>query len=248
MLCTYVNTSYKKILLQVLTETLDYLYDGRIPVHWLKISWMSSTIGFWYGELLNRHSQISSWVFREKPSLFWMTGFFNPQGFLTAMKQEISRAHKGWTLDNIVLENEVTTYTKYDIKKTPLVNTVFIIMLRYTDIVHVSLVSKQSKTIRIECIVTNFYCIQYRKGSTCTDCFWTELVGTEKLKNFRSPCIRLCSRKCLSYIYTRSIWSKIEPLLVIHVRSIKNQGELGWRTCANYAWTRHEVFHQLTGY
>lgn len=105
-----------------MTETLDYLYDGRIPGHWLKVSWTSSTIGFWYMELLNRHSQISLWVFREKPRLFWMTGFFNPQGFLTAMKQEISRAHKGWTLDNIALENEVTVYTKADINNPPLVS------------------------------------------------------------------------------------------------------------------------------
>lgn len=83
---------------------------------------MSSAIGFWFNELLLRHKQIHSWVFKEKPSNFWMTGFFNPQGFLTAMKQEVSRMHKGWTLDNILLENEVTSYEKEDIKKAPLVS------------------------------------------------------------------------------------------------------------------------------
>jgi dynein heavy chain, axonemal len=103
------------------------LYDSRIPSHWLRSSWTSSTIGFWFNELLNRHSQITAWVFKEKPAQFWMTGFFNPQGFLTAMKQEISRAHKGWTLDNIVLENEVTLYYKHDIKKSPLVSVKFMV-------------------------------------------------------------------------------------------------------------------------
>lgn len=107
--------------MQILSDTLDFLYDGRIPAIWIRASWLSSTIGFWFNELLKRHSQITSWIFKEKPSHFWMTGFFNPQGFLTAMKQEISRAHKGWILDNIILDNEVTSYSKDSITKSPLV-------------------------------------------------------------------------------------------------------------------------------
>ncbi|KAL7304210.1 hypothetical protein TKK_0003404 [Trichogramma kaykai] len=107
------------IMSQGLRESLDAMYDARLPEKWLRISWESATLGFWFTELLERDAQFRTWCNHGRPNVFWMTGFFNPQGFLTAMRQEVTRAHKGWALDSVVLQNLITKYNKEDIKEQP---------------------------------------------------------------------------------------------------------------------------------
>merc|ERR1719394_2213663 len=107
------------IMNENLRDALDNMFDARIPALWRKISWQSSTLGFWFTELLERNDQFSTWIYKGRPKVFWMTGFFNPQGFLTAMKQEVTRSHKGWALDSVITQNLITRFSKDEINKHP---------------------------------------------------------------------------------------------------------------------------------
>ena len=93
-----------------LVDALDKLFNAAIPASWLKKSWESATIGTWFQGLLMRHKQLDKWLREGRPKAYWLTGFFNPQGFLTAMKQEVNRQHAKdkWALDDVVMTSQVT--------------------------------------------------------------------------------------------------------------------------------------------
>ena len=83
-----------------LVEAIDAVYDFRVPKPWCydptgaEIAWLMPTLGAWIKGLLDRHFQLNNWISKERPQSFWLTGFFNPQGFLTSMKQEVTRQRK----------------------------------------------------------------------------------------------------------------------------------------------------------
>ena len=93
-----------------LLKALNALFDARIPPAWLDKSWDAGSLGLWFTGLTQRFDQLSKWLNGGRPKAFWMTGFFNPGGFLTAMKQDVSRKHAAdkWALDDVVMTSEVT--------------------------------------------------------------------------------------------------------------------------------------------
>ena len=108
------------IMSDQLRDALDKMYDARVPTAWAAISWLSGSLGFWFTELLLRFEQFHAWCFLGRPNSFWLTGFFNANGFITAMRQEITRGHKGWALDSVVQANEVTKIqTREDVSSPP---------------------------------------------------------------------------------------------------------------------------------
>jgi len=52
----------------------------------VEISWISPALGTWLDGMRYRYRQLKSWVEKDRPQSFWLTGFMRPQGFLTAVK------------------------------------------------------------------------------------------------------------------------------------------------------------------
>ena len=107
------------IMNEQLRDALDNIFNARVPKVWKRGSWESSTIGFWFTELLERNQQFTTWCFNGRPNMFWLSGFFNPQGFLTAMRKEVARAHKGWALDQVTIQNSVLQLFSEQCTKSP---------------------------------------------------------------------------------------------------------------------------------
>ena len=106
------------VMTDELATIIGELFDARVPRVWIydatnnEFSWVNSTIGLWYANFNARNDQIRGWLNIGRPSHFFLRGFFNPQGFLTSMKQEVTRLHKGdgWALDDMVYHTEMTDF------------------------------------------------------------------------------------------------------------------------------------------
>lgn len=100
-----------------LMEDLGFLFDARVPRGWTndpsgaEISWLMPNLGGWFTGLTERQQMLNTWLEqgREKMKAFWITGFTNAQGFLTGMRQEVTRQHKKdqWALDDVISHTDV---------------------------------------------------------------------------------------------------------------------------------------------
>jgi dynein heavy chain len=112
------------VMTDELSDAIDAIYDARVPTSWIftvagdEFSWIINKLGLWFASLLQRDEQDRTWLNQGRPYSYWLTGFFNPQGILTAMKQEVTRKHKNdtvkWALDDIVYHTEVTLNERPD--------------------------------------------------------------------------------------------------------------------------------------
>jgi len=94
------------------------LFNNQVPKDWAKKAYPSlKPLASWLIDLEMRLTFMNKWMNEGHQPCYWVSGFFFPQGFLTATKQEITRRHKAekWALDDVLLTTEVMEYT--DIKK-----------------------------------------------------------------------------------------------------------------------------------
>ena len=110
------------VMSQDLADAVDALYLARVPPLWVKKSQLEMpTMGVWFGNIVGRAEQLTTWLRGGRPNVFWLTGLFNPQGFLTANRQEVCRKHnkEGWALDDVVNLTRVVNMEREEVRKGP---------------------------------------------------------------------------------------------------------------------------------
>eukprot|EP01028_Stygiella_incarcerata_P006636 TRINITY_DN270_c0_g1_i1.p1 TRINITY_DN270_c0_g1~~TRINITY_DN270_c0_g1_i1.p1 ORF type:complete len:4523 (-),score=1222.92 TRINITY_DN270_c0_g1_i1:192-13760(-) len=177
------------IMSAALQDTFNAIFDARVPRNWDKVSWASPTLGIWFANFLRRHGQLTQWLETGKLKTFWLTGFFNPQGFLTAVRQEVTRAHK-WALDDVVLRTEVTNREESELRDVP-TEGVYI---------HGLFLEGAQWDKRHDCLVEQAPKILF---SPLPVLYVTAMVASEKKKTqtYVCPCYTNPSRTDLNYIF-----------------------------------------------
>merc|ERR1711892_1632521 len=104
-----------------LEEVFDAMLIGRIPDLWLKRSYPSlKKMGGYVADLVARLKFLQDWIDQgHAPYCFWISGFYFPQSFMTAVNQNFARKYK-IPIDLIGFSFEITkSESPTDIKEKP---------------------------------------------------------------------------------------------------------------------------------
>ena len=93
--------SVKKALkgLVVMSEELDALsnslFDNQVPAMWADKGFLSlKPLASWTQDLNDRIDFLKDWIDNGTPKVFWISGFFFPQAFITGTLQNYARKYK----------------------------------------------------------------------------------------------------------------------------------------------------------
>ena len=100
-LLNVMSTSLNQILkaikgLVVMSEPLEKmfnsLFDNQVPTMWSKVAYPSlKPLGSWVKDLIERCAFIQKWIDDGSPAVYWISGFFFPQAFITGTLQNYAR-------------------------------------------------------------------------------------------------------------------------------------------------------------
>ncbi|KAF4517248.1 hypothetical protein B566_EDAN011632, partial [Ephemera danica] len=96
------------------------LFLDQVPAAWARLAYPSLLgLGAWFADLLLRLRELENWTSDfVLPASVWLTGFFNPQSFLTAIMQSTARRCE-WPLDKMCLQCDVTKRHREDVVSPP---------------------------------------------------------------------------------------------------------------------------------
>uniref|UniRef100_A0A1I8FV89 DHC_N2 domain-containing protein n=1 Tax=Macrostomum lignano TaxID=282301 RepID=A0A1I8FV89_9PLAT len=102
------------ILSAELEEVFDSMTLGKIPQMWLEKSYPSlKPLGSYITDLLHRITFLQNWIDSGTPSVFWISGFYFTQSFLSGVLQNFART-KQIPIDHLTLNFLVTKFGPHE--------------------------------------------------------------------------------------------------------------------------------------
>jgi dynein heavy chain len=104
--------------LAVMSGDLDQMYrsllNNQVPRIWEDVAYPSlKPLGSWVQDMTKRVAFLREWLALGKPISYWMSSFFFPQGFLTAVLQSYARKYQ-MPIDTLSFQYEFQTF--FDVK------------------------------------------------------------------------------------------------------------------------------------
>ncbi|XP_047438259.1 dynein axonemal heavy chain 1 [Mugil cephalus] len=95
------------------------LFNNVVPDMWKAKAYPSlKPLASWVSDLLQRISFLKRWIYDGIPPVFWISGFFFPQAFLTGTLQNYAR-RSGTSIDTIGFDFEVVVESVSEITEMP---------------------------------------------------------------------------------------------------------------------------------
>lgn len=75
-----------------LEQLSNSIYDNQVGKLWSSVGFLSlKPLGSWIEDLIARVKFLKDWIDEGTPKIFWMSGFFFPQAFVTGSLQNYAR-------------------------------------------------------------------------------------------------------------------------------------------------------------
>lgn len=81
------------VMSEELEKMADAIYNNQVPGRWAAKGFLSlKPLGSWIEDCNYRIDFLNDWIKNGTPKVFWISGFFFPQAFLTGTLQNYARA------------------------------------------------------------------------------------------------------------------------------------------------------------